>query len=178
MKILQKVNERLYNQGDCIKVISMAQTVNVMVEGGKASSGPPLGPALGPLGLNLGDIIKQINEKTKAFQGMQVPVSVVVTDPAKKLFEIKVGIPPTSALIKKELGIESGSGKRKEQVAGNATMEQIKNVAKAKMDGMLAKDLKGAVMEVLGSCVSLGVNVEGKDAKEVQKLIKEGKMQV
>ena len=75
----------------------MAQTVNVMVEGGKASSGPPLGPALGPLGLNLGDIIKQINEKTKAFQGMQVPVSVVVTDPAKKLFEIKVGIPPTSA---------------------------------------------------------------------------------
>jgi large subunit ribosomal protein L11 len=156
----------------------MAQTVNVMVEGGKASSGPPLGPALGPLGLNLGDIIKQINEKTKAFQGMQVPVSVVVTDPAKKLFEIKVGIPPTSALIKKELGIESGSGKRKEQVAGNATLEQIKSVAKAKMDGMLAKDLKSAVLEVLGSCVSLGVNVEGKDPKEVQKLIKEGTMKV
>ena len=161
-----------------IEGINMAQTVNLMVEGGKASTGPPLGPALGPLGLNMGEIVKQINEKTKSFQGMQVPVSVIVTDPAKKLFEIKVGIPPTSALIKKELGIESGAAKRKEAVAGNATLDQIKSVAKAKMDGMLAKDLKSAVMEVLGSCVSLGVTVEGKDPKEFQKLIKDGSIKV
>ena len=158
--------------------IKMAQTVSLMVEGGKASTGPPLGPALGPLGLNMGEIVKQINEKTKSFQGMQVPVSVIVTDPAKKLFEIKVGIPPTSALLKKELGIESGAAKRKEAVAGNATLDQIKSVAKAKMDGMLAKDLKSAVMEVIGSCVSLGLTVEGKDPKEFQKLIKDGSIKV
>jgi large subunit ribosomal protein L11 len=156
----------------------MPQTVNTMVEGGKATTGPPLGPALGPLGLNLGQVIKDINEKTKAFQGMQVPVSVIVTDPAQKKYEIKVGIPPTSALIKKELGIEKGSGKKKEQIAGNATMEQIKNVARSKLSDMMSYDLKGAVMEVLGTCVSLGITVEGKDPKEIQTLIKQGSMQI
>jgi large subunit ribosomal protein L11 len=149
-----------------------------MVEGGKATTGPPLGPALGPLGLNLAQVIKDINEKTKAFQGMQVPVSVIVTDPAQKKYEIKVGIPPTSALIKKELGIEKGSGKKKEQIAGNATIEQIKNVAKAKLSDMMSYDLKGAVMEVLGTCVSLGITVDGKDPKEIQTLIKQGSMQI
>ncbi|MCL4327891.1 MAG: 50S ribosomal protein L11 [Candidatus Thermoplasmatota archaeon] len=156
----------------------MPQTINTMVEGGKATTGPPLGPALGPLGLNLAQVIKDINEKTKAFQGMQVPVSVIVTDPAQKKYEIKVGIPPTSALIKKELGIEKGSGKKKEQIAGNATIEQIKNVAKAKLSDMMSYDLKGAVMEVLGTCVSLGITVDGKDPKEIQTLIKQGSMQI
>lgn len=156
----------------------MAQSVSTMVEGGKASSGPPLGPALGPLGLNLGQIIKEINEMTKDFSGMQVPVTVTITDPASKKYEIKVGIPPTSALIKKELGIEKGSGNRKETVAGNATLEQIKNVARAKIDSMLANDMKGAVLEVVGSCVSLGINVEGKDPKEFQRLIKKGEIAI
>ena len=156
----------------------MAQSVSTMVEGGKASSGPPLGPALGPLGLNLGQIIKEINDKTKDFQGMQVPVTVTMVNPDTKQYEIKVGIPPTSALIKKELKIEKGSGHRKETIAGNATMEQIKNVAKAKIDSMLANDMKGAVLEVIGSCVSLGVNVEGKDPREVQRLIKTGEISI
>ncbi len=156
----------------------MAQTVNTMVEGGKASTGPPLGPALGPLGLNLGQLIKEINDMTKAFQGMQVPVTVIVTDPTQKKYEIKVGIPPTSALLKKELGIEKGSGKRKETVAGNATIDQIKNVAAAKLPGMMSYDLKGAVLEVLGTCLTLGVTVEGKDPREVQSLIKEGSIKI
>lgn len=156
----------------------MAQSVSTMVEGGKASSGPPLGPALGPLGLNLGQIIKEINDKTKDFQGMQVPVTVTIVDPDTKKYEIKVGIPPTSALIKKEMKIEKGSGSRKTTVAGNATLEQIKNVARAKMDSMLAYDMKAAVLEVLGSCVSLGVNVEGKDPMEVQRLIKQGEIAI
>ncbi|HLH85826.1 MAG TPA: 50S ribosomal protein L11 [Thermoplasmataceae archaeon] len=156
----------------------MAQSVSTMVEGGKASTGPPLGPALGPLGLNLGQIVKEINEKTKDFQGMQVPVTITVIDPATKKYEIKVGIPPTSALLKKEIGIEKGASKRKEAVAGNATLDQIKNVARMKIDSMLANDLKAAVMEVLGTCVSMGVNVDGKDPKEVQRLIREGKISV
>lgn len=156
----------------------MAQSVSTMVEGGKASTGPPLGPALGPLGLNLGQIVKEINDMTKDFQGMQVPVTVTIVDAATKKYEIKVGIPPTSALIKKELKIEKGSGNRKENVAGNATMEQIKNVARAKIDSMLANDMKAAVLEVIGSCVSLGVNVEGKDPREVQRLIKKGEIAI
>ncbi len=149
-----------------------------MVEGGKASTGPPLGPALGPLGLNLGQIVKEINEKTRDFQGMQVPVTVVVLDPATKKYEIKVGIPPTSALIKKEMGIEKGAAKRKEAVAGNARLDQIKKVAQMKMDSMLANSLQAAVLEVLGTCVSLGVNVEGKDPREVQNLIKRGEIKI
>ncbi|OWP56507.1 MAG: 50S ribosomal protein L11 [Thermoplasmatales archaeon B_DKE] len=156
----------------------MAQSVSTMVEGGKATTGPPLGPALGPLGLNLGQIIKEINDKTKAFAGMQVPVSITVTDPATKKYEITVGIPPTSALIKKEMGIEKGASKKKEAIGGNATLAQIINVAKAKMDGMLANSLKSAVMEVLGTCVSLGVNVDGKDPKEIQKLISQGEIAI
>lgn len=156
----------------------MAQSVSSMVEGGKATSGPPLGPALGPLGLNLAQIIKEINEKTKDFAGMQVPITVTVVDPASKQYEISVGIPPTSALIKKEMGIEKGASKKKEAVAGNATLEQIKKVAQVKLANMLANDKKAAVLEVLGTCVSLGVNVEGKDPKEVQRLIKKGEISV
>lgn len=156
----------------------MAQSVNTMVEGGKATSGPPIGPALGPLGLNLGQIIKEINEKTKAFDGMQVPVTVTVTNPDTKEYEIKVGIPPTSALLKKEVGISKGAGARKEAVAGNATLEQIKKVAEAKMEGMMAYDLKGAMLEVIGTCVSLGLTVEGKDPVEIQTLIKNGKIEI
>ncbi len=156
----------------------MAQEVKTMVEGGKATTGPPLGPALGPLGLNLGQVVKDINEKTKDFAGMQVPITLIVTDAAKKLYEIKVGVPPTSALLKKELNIQTASGKRKETVAGDATMEQIVKVAKAKMDSMMANDLQAAVLEVLGTAFSSGINVDGKNAKEVQLLIKEGKISI
>ncbi len=156
----------------------MAQSVSTMVEGGKASTGPPLGPALGPLGLNLGQIVKEINDKTKDFAGMQVPVTVTIIDAETKKYEIQIGIPPTSALIKKELKIEKGSGNRKESVAGNATIEQLKNVARAKMDKMLANDMKAAVLEVIGTCVSLGITVEGKDPIEFQRLIKKGEIEI
>ncbi|BAB59566.1 ribosomal protein large subunit L12 [Thermoplasma volcanium GSS1] len=156
----------------------MAQSVKTMVEGGKATTGPPIGPALGPLGLNVAQVVKEINEKTKEFQGMQVPVTVTVIDPETKKYEITVGVPPTSALLKKELGLEKGASKKKEAVAGNATLEQIKNVAIKKMPSMLAKDLKSAVLEVLGTCVAMGINVEGKDPKEVQKLIKSGQIKI
>ncbi|MGP6220224.1 50S ribosomal protein L11 [Caldiplasma sukawensis] len=156
----------------------MAQEVKTMVEGGKATTGPPLGPALGPLGLNLGQVVKEINEKTKDYAGMQVPVIVRVTDPTKKLYEIEIGIPPTSALIKKEIGIEKGSGKRKEQIAGNATLDQIKKVAKAKMDAMLSNDLKAAVMEVLGTGLTLGITVDGEDCKTVQEKIRKGEIKI
>ncbi|KJE48802.1 MULTISPECIES: 50S ribosomal protein L11 [Acidiplasma] len=152
--------------------------VKTMVEGGKATTGPPLGPALGPLGLNLGQVVKDINEKTKSFAGMQVPVTVNVIDPTTKKYEIIVGVPPTSALLKKEVGIEKGSGNVKEKIAGNATLEQIKNVAKAKKPSLLSYNMKGAVLEVLGTAVSLGITVEGQSPKEIQKKIKNGEIEI
>ncbi len=156
----------------------MVQTVKTMVEGGKATTGPPLGPALGPLGLNLGQIIKDINEKTKDFLGMQVPVTVTVTDPVSKSYEITIGIPPTVALLKKELKIEKGASKRNEKTVADATLDQIKKVAKQKSSMMLSETLESSVLEVLGTCVSMGITVEGKDPREMQRLIKSGSIKV
>ena len=154
----------------------MGQTVEVLVEGGKATPGPPLGPALGPLGINVAQVVKVINEKTKPYQGMQVPVRVEV-DPKTKEFTVTIGTPPTTALIKKELGVEKGASKRGE-IAGNLTMEQVIKIAKMKHDNTLSYDLKGTVLEVLGTCVSMGVTVDGKDPREVQKLIKENEITI
>ncbi len=147
--------------------------VEVLVEGGKASAGPPLGPALGPLKVNIGEVVKAINEKTKPFAGMQVPVKVIV-DSATKEFRIEVGTPPTSALIKKELGIEKGGQDQKNKV-GNLTMDQVIKIAQMKRDAMLAQSLKAAVKEVIGTALSMGVTVEGRDPREIQKEIDEGK---
>ena len=143
------------------------QTVEALVDGGKATAGPPLGPALGPLGLNLNQVISAINEKTKDFDGMKVPIKLIV-DSETKDFEVKVGTPPVSALIKKELGIEKGA-QNAEETVGDLTLEQIKKIARIKMENMLSYTEKAAMKEVLGTCVSIGVTVEGKPPKEVQK---------
>lgn len=144
------------------------QTVEALVDGGKATAGPPLGPALGPLGLNLNQVINAINEKTSAFDGMKVPIKLIV-DPETKQFEVKVGTPPVSALVLKELGIEKGAQTPGEQVVGDITLEQIKKIARIKMDNMLSYKEEAAMKEVLGTCVSMGVTVEGRSPRDVQK---------
>ena len=151
----------------------MAEVVEVLVPGGKATAGPPLGPALGPLGINVKAVIDEINRKTGTFNGMQVPVKVTVDD--KKQFTVDVGVRPTTALIKKEAGIEKGSKEPNAIVAGNLPIEAAVRIAKMKMDGMLSYELKTAVREVVGTCVSMGVNVDGKRPKEVLVAISEGK---
>jgi len=152
----------------------MAEKLNVLVDGGKATPGPPLGPALGPLGVNIVEIIKAINEKTKPFEGMKVPVTLVV-DPKTKAFTIDVGTPPTSALITKELRIEKGSGDAGKTRVGNLSLAQAIKIAKMKADAMQGKTMKSRVLEVVGTCVSMGVTVEGKPAKEFSKEIQTGK---
>ncbi|KUJ99470.1 MAG: 50S ribosomal protein L11P, partial [Thermococcales archaeon 44_46] len=149
------------------------QIVEVLVEGGKATPGPPLGPAIGPLGLNVKQVVDRINEATKDFAGMQVPVKIIV-DPVTRQFEIEVGTPPVSQLIKKELGLEKGSSEPTRNIVGDLTMEQVIKIAKAKKQQMLAADLKAAAKEVIGTALSMGVTVEGKDPREVQKEIDEG----
>ena len=148
--------------------------IEALVAGGQATAGPPLGPALGPLGLNVMAVVNKINELTKDFSGMKVPVKIIV-DVETKEFEVEVGTPTASALIIKELKIEKGSGDPGKEKVGNLSFEQVVKIAKMKRPELLAKDLKGAVKEILGSCVSMGVTVEGKDPKEVQKEIDEGK---
>jgi large subunit ribosomal protein L11 len=151
----------------------MSQQVESLVEGGKANPGPPLGPALGPLGINIGQVIQKINEKTKQFDGMKVPVKVVV-DPKTKEFDVIVGTPPTSALILGELNIEKGSGKPNIEKVGDITMRQIKKIAGMKKDSLLGKDIKARVKEVIGTCASVGVTVEGKEPGDAHKAVDNG----
>ncbi|MFQ6107425.1 MAG: 50S ribosomal protein L11 [Thermoplasmata archaeon] len=151
----------------------LAEVLKVLVDGGQASAGPPLGPALGPMGVNIMEVINAINEKTKQFEGMKVPITLTV-DTSTKAFEIDVGTPPTSALILKELGTEKGSGEPSRTRIGDLTIEQIKKIASMKRGSMLGKREKERVLEIIGSCVSMGVTIEGKDPKEMQREIKEG----
>ncbi|MEM7815605.1 MAG: 50S ribosomal protein L11 [Candidatus Aenigmatarchaeota archaeon] len=133
-------------------------TVEALVDGGKATAGPPLGNQLGPLKVNVMQIVKEINDKTKELSGMKVPVKIVVNTETKK-YEITIGTPPISALIKRELGIEKGSGEAGKIRAGDLSMEQVKRIAKAKF----GSDETVYINQVIGSARSMGVTV-GKGA--------------
>ena len=150
------------------------QTVDALVNGGQATAAPPLGPSLGPLGVNIGLVIAEINKKTASFKGMQVPIKVIV-DSTSKEFEVTVGTPPSSALLLKEAGVEKGSGKPQKDKVADVMIEQIIKVAKMKEDDLLGRDLKKKVKEVIGTANSLGMLVEGMNAKDAIKLVDEGK---
>ncbi len=152
----------------------MADTVEVLVEGGRATPGQPLGPALGPLGVNIPKIVAEINNKTKAFDGMKVPVKIII-DSKTKDFESKGGTPPTSSLITKELGVEKGSGSSKANKIGNLSIAQAIKIAQMKGDSLMGKDLKMKVLEVVGTCTSMGVTIEGMDSKVARSEILAGK---
>jgi len=140
------------------------ETVEALIQGGKATAAPPLGPALGPLGVNIGQIVAEINKKTEGFKGMQVPVTVTV-DTETKSFTISVGTPPASALIMKEAGVNKGSSTPNSAQVADLKMEQIIKIAKMKQDVLLGADMIHKVKEILGTCRSMGILVEGKLAQ-------------
>ncbi len=148
--------------------------IKILAEGGNMSPGPALSQKLGPAGINMGQVISKVNEATKDFKGLKVPVELDV-DTATKQFEIKVFSPPVSELLKKELGIEKGSGEQEKIKVANASIEQIISVAKTKFPNMLCNDLKAAVKSVVGTCVSLGILIENKPATEIEQEIEQGK---
>ena len=150
------------------------KTVELLVSGGQANAGPPLGPALGPLGVNVMLVVNKINELTKDYAGMKVPVKVAV-DQEDKTFEVTVGVPTAAALVISELHAEKGSGTPNSAKVGDLKMEQVARIARIKSPQLLASNLKSAAKEVLGTCVSMGVTVEGKDPREVQKELDNGK---
>jgi len=150
------------------------QTISTLVTGGQASAGPPLGPALGPMGINIMEVINTINQKTKDFEGMKVPVTVLV-DPSTKKWEIEVGIPSASALILKEAGLQKGSGTTGKEWAGTITMDSVIKVAKTKLESSYATSLKSVAKTIVGTCVPLGIKIEGKTPKEITAEINQGK---
>jgi large subunit ribosomal protein L11 len=150
------------------------KSISALVSGGEASAGPPLGPALGPMGINVLQVVNTINEKTKEFHGMKVPVKVDV-DPDTKKFNVEVGVPPTTALIAKEANISKGSGTAGKDFVGNISVEAIVKIAKMKIDISYATSLKSSVKEIIGSCVSSGIKVENKPAREIYPDLMAGK---
>ncbi|MEM1572858.1 MAG: 50S ribosomal protein L11 [Candidatus Methanomethylicaceae archaeon] len=149
------------------------KTFNFLIDGGKATGGPPIGPSLGPLGVNILQVVNTINEKTKEFEGMRVPVKVIV-DPDTKEFEVEVGVPSTTALIVKELKLQKGATNVKTEKVGDLSIEGVIKIAKIRFPYSLAKNLKSCIKEVVGTCLSMGVTVDGKDPKIVEKEIDAG----
>jgi len=147
--------------------------LKVMVDGGKASAGAPLGPALGPTGVNIGEVVAQINTKTASLAGMKVPVTIVINK--NKTFEIKVGLPPISALIAKEAKAAKGAANPKTDIVGNLTIDQVIKIGETKFDVLNAYSPKSVAKEVMGSCNAMGVTVEGMKAKDAIKALNEGK---
>ena len=146
----------------------MADEVSVLVEGGKAAAGAQLGSALGPLGVNVGQVVQQINEQTKGFAGMRVPV-VIRVDPATRQFTLVVGRPPVAALLLKEVGKESGSGKSKSEVIGDVSLEAVRSIAEAKGADLHGRSVEEKMNQVIGTCVSMGITVGGEDPRALLK---------
>ncbi|RMD66935.1 50S ribosomal protein L11, partial [Candidatus Pacearchaeota archaeon] len=141
--------------------------------GGDMKPGPAVAQKLGPMGINMGKVISDVNAETSGFKGMKVPVELDV-DPATKAYTIKVFSPPAAELLKKELGIEKGSGKSGQVWAGNVAFETIVGIAKAKQSNSPAKDLKSLVKTIVGTCVSMGVLIDNKTPKEIEEDIEAG----
>ena len=120
------------------------------------------------------EVINTINDKTKDFEGMKVPVTVIVDSDTKK-YEIEIGIPSAAALIMKDAGIQKGSGASGIQWVGDVTMDAVIKVANTKLEKSYASSIKSVAKTIIGTCLALGVKVEGKTPKEITAEINEGK---
>src|SRR3989338_7658640 len=147
--------------------------VKLIIDVGKMQPGPAVAQQLGPMGINLGKVISEINTATEGFSGMKVPVEIDA-DAKTKSFTIKVFSPPVAELLKKEAGIEKGSGVPNNNKVGNLAFETILLIAKTKKADLLCKDLKSSIKTIVGSCVSLGLLIDNKDPKEIEKEIDSG----
>jgi len=154
------------------------EIIELLVEGGKAAPGPSTAPKLSALKLNVGEIFAKINQLTKQFEGMDVPVKIIVDKQTRK-YEIEVGLPPTSSLLKKEAGIDVAKITKEDKEkgkkwVGNISFEKVLKVAKLKEKELEGKDFKAKVKQVLGTCLSLHLLVDNKDPRDVIKEIDKG----
>lgn len=131
------------------------------------------GPAVGPTGINIKDVVDEINAQTMVFKGLKVPVRIEC-DVETKQFEIFIETPSTASLLLKEIGVEKGSGNAGEERIGNLTFEQLINVAKAKQNIFLDKTFKACVKTVLGTALSVGATVDSEDPRVIQERIDNG----
>ena len=150
----------------------MAGTIEALIPGGEATPGPPLGPELGPTPVDVQSVVQEINDETAAFDGMEVPVTVEYEDNGS--FEISIGVPPTTALIKDEAGFETGSGEPQTDFVADVSIEQVRKIAEQKQSDLLSYDLRSAAKEVGGTCITLGVTIDGEDARTFKERVDDG----
>jgi large subunit ribosomal protein L11 len=133
--------------------------IKLQIAGGKANPAPPLGPALGQAGVNIGEFVNQFNAKTKEMMGEVLSTEITVYDDRSFTFILKSS--PATALIKKAAGIESGSGKNTQKKVGSITKAQVREIAEKKMEDLNATEIEAAMKIIEGSCRSMGVEVKG-----------------
>jgi large subunit ribosomal protein L11 len=149
------------------------KTLKFIIEGGKATPGPPIGPALSPYKVNVVEVVNVINNATKDYEGLPIPVEVTI-DTDNRKFEVKVGIPTTTALLMKFAGAKEPTGDPAHKKIGDVKFEDIIKIAILKKEQLSAKTLKSAVKTILGTARAVGVTIEGKDPREVVRLIDQG----
>ena len=135
------------------------KVVKVQAMGGAATPAPPLGPALGQAGVDIGGFVKQFNDQTQDRKGKLLPVVITVFE--DRSFTFKVKTPPAASLIKEMIKLEKGSGEANKKKVGKINRKQLEEIAKIKMEDLNANDLDAAVRIIAGTAKSLGVTVEG-----------------
>jgi len=148
--------------------------IKLIVEGGAMKPGTAVAQQIGPMGINMGKVIEDVNKETSGFKGLKVPVEIDV-DPKTKTYEIVVMSPPMSELIKSELKIKKASGASGMTWVGNVSIEGIIKVAKTKQSTLVTRNLKNAVRLAIGSCTSMGILIDSKSPIEIGKMVAEGK---
>ncbi|ASV12401.1 50S ribosomal protein L11 [Leptospira santarosai] len=137
---------------------NVVKQIKLQVEAGKANPAPPVGPALGQAGLNIMEFCKQFNERSKAQIGLKLPV--VITVFSDRSFTFITKSPPAALLVKKAIGLETGSPTPHTHKVGKITRKQLEEIAKTKMEDLNANDMDAAVNIIAGTCRSMGVTVE------------------
>lgn len=149
------------------------RVVTIKVRGGEAKPEPPLATALSQSGLDVNNIVEQINKATEKFKGYEVKVKIII-DTDTKEYDIEVKPPTTTELLLKAAGASEPSGDPMHKKIGDLSFEKIVEIAILKKPDLLAKSLKAAVKTILGSARSIGITVDGKDPKQVTREIEEG----
>ena len=149
------------------------KVIRSKVQGGKASPSPPLGPSISQYGLSVNEVINKINELTKKFEGLEVTVNIYVNTETKE-YRVEVKSPTTTSLLLKLAGASSPSGDPAHQKVGDLSLEDIVKVAIMKKNGLTAKSLKAAVKTILSSAATIGITVNGKEAKDVVREVEDG----
>jgi len=135
--------------------------VKLQIPGGQATPAPPVGPALGQHGVNIGEFVKQFNERTKKLLGVTLPA--IITIYTDRSFTFITKQPPASVLIKQAVGLAKGSAAPNKEKVGKLSVAQLREIAQRKMEDMNTKDLDAAMHIVAGTARSMGVDVEGYD---------------